>query len=61
MTVGDAGIAAPIRDEAGLVVGSIGLSGPVDRICRGRRPRPSLVAQVRDAARAVSRELGAHA
>jgi DNA-binding IclR family transcriptional regulator len=62
MTMGDAGIAAPIRDEAGLVVGSLGLSGPVDRVCDGRhRPRPALVSQVRDAARAVSRELGAHA
>ena len=59
MTVGEAGIAAPIRDEAGLVVGSLGLAGPVDRVCEGRRPRPALVAQVRDAARAVSRELGA--
>ena len=60
MTVGEAGIAAPIRDEAGLVVGSLGLSGPVDRVCdRRRRPRAELVTQVRDAARAVSRELGA--
>ena len=61
-SVGVAGIAAPIRDEAGVVVGSLGLSGPVDRVCDGsRRPRPALVTQVRDAARAVSRELGAHA
>jgi len=61
MTLGEAGIAAPVRDEAGLVVGSLGLSGPVDRVCDGRRPRPDLVTLVRDAARAVSRELGAHA
>jgi DNA-binding IclR family transcriptional regulator len=61
MTLGEAGIAAPIRDEAGLVVGSLGLSGPVDRVCDGRRPRPALVALVRDAGRAVSRELGARA
>ncbi len=62
MTVGEAAIAAPIRDEAGVVVGSLGLSGPVDRVCDGRRrPRVELVAQVRDAARAVSRELGARA
>ena len=61
MTPGEAGIAAPIRDEAGLVVGSLGLSGPVDRVCESRRPRPTLVTQVRDAARAVSRELGARA
>jgi DNA-binding IclR family transcriptional regulator len=61
MTLGEAGIAAPIRDEAGLVVGSLGLSGPVDRVCDGRKPRPALVALVRDAGRAVSRELGARA
>jgi DNA-binding IclR family transcriptional regulator len=61
LAMGEAGIAAPIRDEAGVVVGSLGLSGPVDRVCEGRRPRPALVGQVRDAARAVSRELGAHA
>ncbi len=61
MTSGEAGIAAPLRDEAGVVVGSLGLSGPVERVCDGsRRPRAALVTQVRDAARAVSRELGAH-
>ncbi|RJK92626.1 IclR family transcriptional regulator [Vallicoccus soli] len=60
MTTGQAGIAAPIRDAGGLVVGSIGLTGPVERVCDGRRrPRTALVTQVRDAARAVSRELGA--
>ncbi len=59
VTLVAAGIAAPIRDQAGLVVGSIGLSGSVDRVCDGRRPRPALVTQVREAARAVSRELGA--
>jgi DNA-binding IclR family transcriptional regulator len=41
MTVGEAGIAAPIRGQGGLVVGAMGISG------------------VRDAARAVSRDLGA--
>ena len=62
LTVGEAGVAAPIRDEAGVVVGSLGLSGPVDRVCDSRRrPRAALVTQVCDAARAVSRELGAHA
>jgi len=62
LTMGEAAIAAPIRDETGLVVGSLGLSGPVERVCDGRhRPRTALVSQVRDAARAVSRELGAHA
>ena len=60
MTPGEAGIAAPIRGYGGLVVGAIGLSGPVDRTCDGSgNPRPALVTYVRDAARAVSRDLGA--
>jgi DNA-binding IclR family transcriptional regulator len=60
LTVGEAGVAAPIRGYGGLVVGAIGISGPVERICdRERRPLPKLVNQVRDAARAVSRDLGA--
>ncbi len=60
MTPGEAGIAAPIRGYGGLVVGAIGLSGPVDRTCDGSgNPRPALVTHVRDAARAVSRDLGA--
>lgn len=60
MLVGDAGVAAPIRGHGGLVVGAIGVSGAVERICgEGERPRPALVAQVRDAARAISRDLGA--
>lgn len=60
MTVGEAGIAAPIRGQGGLVVGAMGISGPVERICGpGGRPIPRLVTGVRDAARAVSRDLGA--
>ena len=60
MVVGSAGIAAPIRGRGGLVVEAIGVSGAVERICGdGGRPRPALVAQVRDAARAISRDLGA--
>ncbi|MDI6105610.1 IclR family transcriptional regulator [Actinoplanes sp. NEAU-A12] len=59
MTPGEAGIAAPIRGYGGLVVGAIGLSGPVDQVCTAQgSPRPALVAHVRDAARAVSRDLG---
>lgn len=57
---GEASIAAPIRGYGGLVVGAIGISGGVERICDARdRPRPALVGYVRDAARAVSRDLGA--
>jgi DNA-binding IclR family transcriptional regulator len=55
---GEAGIAAPIRLSGGLVIGAIGISGPVEHICNaGTRPRQALVDQVRDAARAVSRDL----
>jgi DNA-binding IclR family transcriptional regulator len=60
LTIGEAGLAAPIRGYGGLVVGAIGISGPVERICDShRRPHPKLVAHVREAARAVSRDLGA--
>lgn len=60
LTPGEAAIAAPIRGYGGLVVGAIGISGLVERVCDGQyRPRPNLVAYVRDAARAVSRDLGA--
>ncbi|QLY30602.1 IclR family transcriptional regulator [Nocardia huaxiensis] len=55
----EAGIAAPVRGRGGLVVGAIGITGPIDRLCDGQlRPRASLVGQVRDAAHAVSRDLG---
>ncbi|MGP3951778.1 IclR family transcriptional regulator [Streptomyces sp. 7N604] len=60
MSMGDAGVAAPIRGHGGLVVGAIGASGAVERICDSKgRPQPALVTLVRDAARAVSRDLGA--
>ena len=59
LTPGEAGIAAPIRGYGGLVVGAIGVSGPVERVCDSRgRPNPTLVSYVREAARAVSRDLG---
>jgi DNA-binding IclR family transcriptional regulator len=60
MTTGEAGIAAPIRGYGGLVVGAIGVSGLVERLCDSKgRPNPTLVSYVREAARAVSRDLGA--
>ncbi|WP_149182531.1 IclR family transcriptional regulator [Streptomyces sp. TRM49041] len=60
MSMGDAGIAAPIRGQGGLVVGAIGISGPVERICdAGGQPRPALITLLREAARAISRDLGA--
>jgi DNA-binding IclR family transcriptional regulator len=59
MSVGVAGIAAAIRGPGGLVVGSIGITGAVDRVLDpAGTPRAGLVAQVQDASRAVSRELG---
>ncbi|AGL18786.1 IclR family transcriptional regulator [Actinoplanes sp. N902-109] len=59
-TVGEAAIAAPIRGYGGLVVGAIGISGLVERLCDSHyRPHARLVGYVRDAARAVSRDLGA--
>ncbi|MFJ3231008.1 IclR family transcriptional regulator [Streptomyces sp. NPDC086787] len=60
MSMGEAGIAAPIRGHGGLVVGAIGLSGPVERICDSQgRPLPNLITLLREAARAISRDLGA--
>jgi DNA-binding IclR family transcriptional regulator len=57
---GAAGVAAPIRGFGGLVVGAIGVSGAVERLCDAKgQPHPTLVTYVRDAARAVSRDLGA--
>ncbi|MFF0611003.1 IclR family transcriptional regulator [Nocardia tengchongensis] len=56
---GEASVAAPIRSRGGLVVGAIGVTGPIDRLCDGQlRFRPAPIGQVRDAAAAVSRDLG---
>ncbi|MFI5956106.1 IclR family transcriptional regulator [Cryptosporangium sp. NPDC051539] len=58
MTVGQAGVAVPIRGPGGLVVGAMGVSGAIDRICDpAGHPRSALVTRVREAARAVSRDL----
>jgi DNA-binding IclR family transcriptional regulator len=60
MISGEAGIAAPIRGHGGIVVGAIGVSGAADRVCEpDGSPSPKLLGHVRDAARAVSRDLGA--
>jgi DNA-binding IclR family transcriptional regulator len=59
-TLGQAAVAAPIRGYGGLVIGAIGVSGQVERICDSHyQPHPHLVTSVRDAARAISRDLGA--
>lgn len=55
---GEASIAAPIRVPGGLVVGAIGISGAVDRICdSGNRPKRVMVGHVSFAAEAVTRAL----
>ncbi len=56
--IGDAGIAGPVFDRRGDAVGTIGLTGPADRLSQ-RATQPALAAAVTDAARAISRELGA--
>ena len=56
---GLASIAAPIEDRRRVTVGAIGISGPAERLCTNGAPRPELVDYVMEAARAVSRELGA--
>jgi DNA-binding IclR family transcriptional regulator len=52
-------LAAPIMDRSGLSVGAMGIFGPPERLLVARQPRGELLAYVREAARAVSRELGA--
>jgi DNA-binding IclR family transcriptional regulator len=56
---GFASIAAPIEDRRRVTVGAMGIAGPIERLCDDRRPRAEFVDYVMDAARAVSRELGA--
>jgi DNA-binding IclR family transcriptional regulator len=58
MVHGEVSLAAAIKDRRGLTVGAIGISGPVERLYEEGRPVMSLVASVRETARAVSRELG---
>jgi DNA-binding IclR family transcriptional regulator len=55
--IGDAGIAAPVRDRDG-VVGAIGLVGPVERLLDEAR-RDDYAVAVRETARMVSRDMGA--
>ena len=56
---GEVSYAAVIKDRRGLAVGAIGISGPVERLCKDAEPHTELVSYVREAARAVSRDLGA--
>jgi DNA-binding IclR family transcriptional regulator len=59
LVTGEASLAAPIEDRRGLTVGAIGISGPVERMCESGAARMELVSFVREAARSVSRDLGA--
>src|SRR5205823_12258856 len=53
--VGDAGLAAPVFDWSGRVVGALGIVGPVERLLEpGRQSRPADA--VRSTARALSRD-----
>jgi DNA-binding IclR family transcriptional regulator len=56
---GQVSYAAPIVDRRGMTVGAMGTFGPPERLLAARQPRGDLLGYVREAARAVSRELGA--
>jgi DNA-binding IclR family transcriptional regulator len=56
--IGEASVAAPVHDRRGLVAGAIGVVGPVERIFDGDSPRLDLVSHVREAGRAITRDLG---
>jgi DNA-binding IclR family transcriptional regulator len=56
--VGEAGLAAALFDNRGAVVGAIGLAGPVERLLP-HGPAAAAAAAVKEAARGLSRELGA--
>jgi DNA-binding IclR family transcriptional regulator len=57
-TVGDAGIAAPVLGRDGVVAGAIGVVGAADRLL-ATPARDELVRAVQEAARSISRDLGA--
>jgi DNA-binding IclR family transcriptional regulator len=59
LVIGEVSVAAPINDRRGATVGAIGISGPVERLSGNGVPRNDLVSFVREAARAISRDLGA--
>jgi DNA-binding IclR family transcriptional regulator len=59
LVAGEASLAAPIVDRRSATVGAIGISGAVERLSAAGGARTDLVSYVREAARAVSRDLGA--
>ena len=56
--IGEAGVAAPIFDRTGEAVGAVGIVGPRERVLKRGRERV-LANAVLEAARGISRDLGA--
>jgi DNA-binding IclR family transcriptional regulator len=56
--VGEAEIAAPIFGPMGTAIGAISVAGPAERLL-GEGPAPRTVEAVREAARGLSRDMGA--
>jgi DNA-binding IclR family transcriptional regulator len=56
--LGEGGVAAPIFDRRGEVIGAVGVAGPRGRLLRRNR-LPDVTAAVLEAARGISRDLGA--
>jgi len=56
--LGESSLAAPIFDHGGMAVGAIGVVGDTERVFP-RGPARGMVAAVTEAARGISRELGA--
>ncbi len=57
--IGEAEVAAAVFDHRGVAVGAIGVAGGVERVLPDGRPSTPVVAAVREAARGLSRDLGA--
>ena len=56
--LGEGGVAAPIFDRTGAPIGAVGVAGPKERLLRRNR-LPDVAAAVTEAARGISRDLGA--
>jgi DNA-binding IclR family transcriptional regulator len=56
--LGEGGVAAPIFDRRAEVIGAVGVAGPRERLLRRNR-LPDVAAAVLEAARGISRDLGA--
>jgi DNA-binding IclR family transcriptional regulator len=56
--IGEAGVAAPIFDRRSVAVGAVGVAGPRERVLR-RGQEPRIGRAVVEAARGISRDLGA--